>query len=164
MMLNLMTGKSDHGAANQQIYINYGAKHSQYKVPAGIEPDGWANTLNAYGGGTYTVGSYATFDEAMKVAATRMRLTGKPVGLNVWNGSHAWVMAGFTSKGDDPAVGQNFTITSVTVMAPAYGRISYDPRPGSVESMAYMRTKVTDYIEEFHFKTVWDHKFILIQP
>ena len=164
MMLNLITGNSDQSATDQQAYLTYGAAHSQYQVPSGVEPDGWANTLNTYGKGTYKVGIYSTFDEAIKVAATRLRLTGKPVGLMVNSGWHAWVMAGFTSTGDDPAISQNFNVTSVTVMAPDYGLSSYDPRPGSVESIAYMRHKLTGYVEYFNFKTVWDHKFILVQP
>ena len=91
-----------------------------------------------------------------------MRVTGKPVGLVVKEGHHAWVMAGFSSTGDDPAVDQDFTVTNITVMAPDYGTISYDPAPGSVESIAYLQSKLDGYTDDF--PTIWDRTFVIIQP
>jgi hypothetical protein len=117
-------------------------------MPVGVPVDGWANAVTHYGAGFYTYGIYSTFDDMIKSAATRMRITGKPIGLLVMEGKHAWVMAGFTSTGDDPATSQNFTVTSVTIMAPDYGTISYDPAPGSVESIAYMKTKMDGRIND----------------
>ena len=162
MMLNLVTDSSDHSAADQSAYVSYAFHHSIYVAKEGAEADGWANVLTAYGAGSYSVGAYPTFTAAIKAAATRMRLTDKPVGLIVMEGHHAWVMAGFTSTGDDPAVSQNFTVTSLTIMAPFYGGISYDPVPGSLESMSYMKTKLTPYTDDF--PTIWDHKFVIMQP
>jgi len=162
MMINLVYGNSDHASSSQSAYVTYAYYHSRYVARAGAEIDGWANALTYYGAGTYTVGAYASPDIALKAAATRMRITGKPVGLVVMEGHHAWVMAGFTSTGDDPAVSQNFTLTSVIIMAPDYGSISYDPYPGSAESLAYMRTKLTGYTDDY--PTIWDHQFAIIQP
>jgi hypothetical protein len=163
MMLNLVTGASDHSSANQGTYVSYAINHSIYVAKsAGAEGDGWANALTAYGAGKYSITGYPTVAAALKAAATRMRVTGKPVGLVVMEGHHAWVMAGFTSSGDDPSVSQNFTLTSVIIMAPDYGSISYDPAPGSAESMSYMATKLTGYTDDF--PTIWDHQFVIIQP
>jgi len=162
MMLNLVTGSSSHSAANQRTYVSYAFHHSIYVAKEGAEADGWANVLTAYGAGSYSVGAYPTFAAAIKAAATRMRLTDKPVGLIVMEGHHAWVMAGFTSTGDDPAVSQNFTVTTLTIMAPFYGGIRYDPVPGSLESMAYMQTKLTPYTDDF--PTIWDHQYVIMQP
>ena len=163
MMLNLVGGASDHSSANQGTYVSYAIGHSIYVAKSpGAEGDGWANALTAYGTGSYSISGYPTMAAALKAAATRMRITGKPVGLVVMEGHHAWVMAGFASSGDDPALSQNFTLTSVTIMAPDYGSISYDPAPGSVESIAYMRTKLTGYTDDF--PTIWDGKFAIIEP
>ena len=148
MMLNLVTGASDHSSANQSAYYHYGYTHSVWHMPVGVPVDGWANAVKHYGAGLYTYGVYSTFDDMIKSAATRMRITGKPIGLLVMEGKHAWVMAGFTSVGDDPATSQNFTVTSVTIMAPDYGTISYDPAPGSVESIAYMKTKMNGHVND----------------
>jgi hypothetical protein len=162
MMINLITGRADHSSANQGAYLNYAYSHSRYKAKAGAEVDGWANAVTYYSGVPYQVSAYPTFTAAMKAAATRMRLTDKSVGLVVMEGHHAWVMAGFTSTGDDPAVSQNFTLTSVTIMAPDYGRISYDPVPGSVVSLAYMQGKLTGYTDDF--LTIWDHQYVIVNP
>jgi len=162
MMLNLIGGGSDHASANQGAYVTYAYYHSRYVARAGAEIDGWANALTAYGAGVYAVGAYSSPDIALRAAATRMRITGKPVGLVVMEGHHAWVMAGFTSTGDDPATSANFTLTSVIIMAPDYGTISYDPAPGYAGSLAYMRTKLTGYTDDF--PTIWDHQFAIIAP
>jgi hypothetical protein len=162
MMINLMTGAADHSTANQQVYITYAFNHSRYVARAGSEIDGWANAVTHYSGVAYQVTAYPNYTAALKAAATRMRLTDKPVGLVVMEGHHAWVMAGFTSTGDDPAVSQNFTLTSLTIMAPDYGRISYDPVPGTVVSIAYMGGKLTGYTDDF--PTIWDHQYAIINP
>jgi hypothetical protein len=52
-----------------------------------------------------------------------MRETGRPVGLLVWHGAHAWVLHGFEASADplrDPAA----TITAVYVSDPWYPRAS----------------------------------------
>jgi hypothetical protein len=162
MMLNLVTGASDHAAANQGTYMSYAYSHSRYVARAGAEGDGWANATTAYGAGFYSIVAYTSFDAAIKAAATRMRVTGKPVGLIVMEGHHAWVMAGFTSTGGDPAVSQAFTVTSLTIMASHYGSLSYDPAPGYVASLDYMRTNLTPYTDDY--PTIWDGGFVVMQP
>jgi hypothetical protein len=162
MMINLITGGTSRGGADQYTYVSYAYYHSRYVARIGAEVDGWANALTHYGGGTYTVGAYGTFDEAIKVAATRMKITGKPVGLVSMEGHHAWVMAGFTSTGGDPSVSRDFTVTSVTVMAPFFGSIAYDPAPGAAVSMGYLSTRITPYTDDF--RTIWDGKYVIIQP
>ena len=162
MMLNLVTGGASHSGTSQGTYVSYAYYHSRYVAKAGAELDGWANAATHYGAGTYVAAVYPTADTALKAAATRMRITGKPVGLVVMEGHHAWVMAGFTSVGDDPAQSQNFSLTSVIVMAPDYGSISYDPAPGSAESIAYMKTRLTPYTDDF--PTIWDGQFAIIAP
>jgi hypothetical protein len=162
MMLNLVTGASDHAAANQGTYMSYAYGHSRYVARAGAEGDGWASATTAYGAGFYSIVAYTSFDAAIKAAATRMRVTGKPLGLIVMEGHHAWVMAGFTSTGSDPAVSQAFTVTSLTIMASHYGSLSYDPAPGYVASLDYIRTKLTPYTDDY--PTIWDGGFVVMQP
>ncbi|HEX7613550.1 MAG TPA: hypothetical protein VF371_12325, partial [Candidatus Limnocylindrales bacterium] len=162
MMLNLVTGASDHAAANQGTYMSYAYSHSLYVARIGAEGDGWANAATAYGAGFYRIVAYTSFDAAIKAAATRMRVTGKPIGLIVMEGHHAWVMAGFTSTGGDPAVSQAFTVTRLTIMASYYGSLAYDPAPGYVASIDYMRTKLTPYTDDY--PTIWDGGFVIIQP
>jgi hypothetical protein len=52
-----------------------------------------------------------------------MRLTGKPVGLLVWAGAHAWVMSGFKATAD-PLLTDDYTVTHVWIEDPWAGRVS----------------------------------------
>lgn len=69
-------------------------------VGAGSEPEGWAGTLNELGLGPYVVVSMRTREGAIAAAARAIRLTGRPVGLLMWRGAHAWVMSGFEATAD----------------------------------------------------------------
>jgi hypothetical protein len=75
------------------------------------------------------------YDESLRVAARAMRETGRPVGLVMWRGRHAWVMSGFTAKGD-PARDEGFRVTGVRVLDPLYphgnGTWGPSPKPNSV--------------------------------
>jgi hypothetical protein len=162
MQRNLVIGASAHDGYSQALYVAYSYLHSQYVARAGAEVDGWAATLTHLGVGFYKVGAYDTFDSAVKAAATRLRITSKPVGVVTMEGRHAWVMVGFESQGDDPAFSQSFTVTSVTVMAPLAGRLAYDPAPGVAQGVAYLTTKLTPYADDF--PTIWDGKYVIIEP
>jgi hypothetical protein len=83
----------------------------------------WAGLLNRYGYGPYGLTGYKSRQNALRNAALMMRKTGKPVGLVVWRGAHAWVMSGFTATAD-PALTRDFTVTSVWVQDPWYPRFS----------------------------------------
>lgn len=84
----------------------------------------WAGLLNRYGYGPYALDAGDTLHLALRKAAKAMRETGKPVGLVVWRGAHAWVMSGFSATAD-PALTNDFRVTAVRVQDPWY------PRPNS---------------------------------
>jgi hypothetical protein len=65
--------------------------------------------------------SLGSMQEALKVAARQMRFTGKPVGLLVWRGDHAWVMSGFKATAD-PAWTDDYEVSAVWIEDPWYGR------------------------------------------
>jgi hypothetical protein len=90
---------------------------------AGSEPEGWAASLNRLGYGPYEVRAERTRAAAIAAAARALRLTGRPVGLLIWRGAHAWVMSGFRSTAD-PADANEFTVTHVYVQDPWYPRVS----------------------------------------
>jgi hypothetical protein len=83
-------------------------------VGAGSEPEGWAGALNTLGLGPYVVVSERTREGAIAAAARAIRLTGRPVGLLMWRGAHAWVMSGFEATAD-PARTDDFVVTHVRV-------------------------------------------------
>jgi hypothetical protein len=90
---------------------------------AGSEPEGWAGSLNRLGYGPYEVRAEPTRKAAIAAAARSLRQTGRPVGLLMWRGAHAWVMSGFRATAD-PAYTEDFTVTHVYVQDPWYPRVS----------------------------------------
>jgi hypothetical protein len=90
---------------------------------AGSEPEGWAKSLNRLGYGPYEVRAERTRAAAIAAAARAIRLTGRPVGLLIRRGAHAWVMSGFRATGD-PAYTNDFAVTDIDVQDPWYPRVS----------------------------------------
>jgi len=136
-------------------------------VGLGSEPEGWAGALNQRGFGPYVVVAERTRQAAFAVAARAIRLTGKPVGLLMWRGAHAWVMSGFEATAD-PATTDDFTVTHVRVSDPWY------PRTSSTWGRARhpdARVAVADLAGSFlpwHRPTVryaeLDGRFVLVVP
>ena len=110
----------------------------------GANPRGWAQTLNEIGLGPYELVSIADYDEAMRTAAAAIRDTGRPVGLVMWRGRHAWVMSGFESIGD-PAIHADFSVTGIRVLDPLYphgsGTWGPSPEPDALLSPADLATQ-----------------------
>jgi hypothetical protein len=95
-----------------------------------------------------------------------MRVTGKPVGLLVWAGRHAWVMSGFRASAD-PLATDDFAVTHATILDPLYPRHSTrwgrSPSPGealSVKALANYfvpRRKTT-------FSGPLSGKYVIVMP
>jgi hypothetical protein len=143
MMLN-MVGPADDRSASTQLKLQNLARslspaRPDGQIRKGASVVGWSEGLNQLGAGPYTLVGAASLDEALGVAARAIRLTGKPVGLLMWQGRHAWVMSGFRASAD-PLGGSDFAVTAVTVLDPLYPRVSprwgRGPRPGEVMSVA----------------------------
>jgi hypothetical protein len=96
----------------------------------GANPFGWAQVLTESGMGPYRVVSIADYGEAVRTAARAIAETGRPVGLVMWSGRHAWVMSGFESLGD-PRQFADFSVTGVHVLDPLYpyGSGQWGPSP-----------------------------------
>ena len=121
-MLNLIRGTSDTSFARQKTLVKYAMKHDGFpnSDTGGSDATGWSNALNHYGGGgTYHVVMSTNFRRAVRHAVKALRRTGKPVGLLVMGGRHAWVLSGFDATAD-PAATNNFEVTHVYVLGPLY--------------------------------------------
>ena len=101
----------------------------------GANPRGWAQVLTEVGLGPYSVVSVATYEDTLQTAARAIAETGRPVGLVMWSGRHAWVMSGFESMGD-PAQFPEFQVTGIRVLDPLYphgsGQWGPSPEPNSL--------------------------------
>lgn len=123
MMLNIMGESNDRSAATQRK-LQVLARSLSGPKRAGFERQGasvrgWMGGLNQLGAGPYRLVGTTTLDEALRLAATAIRQTGKPVGLLVWRGRHAWVMSGFRATAD-PLKTPDFEVTAAMVLDPLY--------------------------------------------
>jgi hypothetical protein len=145
MMLNMIGPRNDRSATTQlrlqRLARTWSGKRPDGRQRKGASVRGWAAGLNLVGAGPYRVVGLSTIDEAMLTAARAMRETGKPVGLLVWRGRHAWVMSGFKATRDPMLAGAR--VTAAIVEDPlhpfgsstAWGR---SPAPGETLSIAQL--------------------------
>ncbi|CAN5578742.1 hypothetical protein BH23CHL6_BH23CHL6_00010 [soil metagenome] len=167
MMLNMIRGERDKSAARQMRYWRYARNHSRYlSSNKGADPRGWALALRHFGAGYYRMGKAPTLQASLRVAAKRMRVTGKPVGMLVAHGGHAWVMTGFEASAD-PKRTDNYRVTGVQAMGPLWpsGTLSgrrYDPGPKSWLGLRELRRKFND----FRWKKApeWDGRWMTVIP
>jgi hypothetical protein len=97
------------------------------------------------GGGTYHVVMSTNFRQAVRRAAKSMRLTGRPVGLLVMGGRHAWVMSGFDAT-RDPLGTHSWEVTAVYVLGPLYPR----EQKGYFDLPPDSRISFNDFRTPFH--------------
>ncbi len=143
MMLNMVRPGADRSASTQlklqQLARSWSGPSRTGRQRQGASVRGWAAGLTMMGGGPYRVVGLKTIGEAMLTAAKAMRTTGRPVGLLVWRGRHAWVMSGFRATRDPLLKGAK--VTSAIVEDPLYpygGSTVWgpSPRPGATLSIA----------------------------
>ena len=141
MMLNMMRPGADRTAATQGKLQTLARAWSGER-PVGFERKGasvrgWSAGLNLLGAGPYKVVGTTTIEEALLLGAQAMRKTGRPVGLLVWRGRHAWVMSGFRATGDPLVPGTS--VTAAIVEDPLYPHASSvwgrSPAPGATLSV-----------------------------
>jgi hypothetical protein len=141
-MLNIMGGNDR--SARTQLSLQKLARSLSGPTRQGFERKGasvrgWTDGLNALDAGPYRLVGTDTIDEAMRLAAISIRETGRPVGLLVWAGRHAWVMSGFQATAD-PRTTADFQVTRAIVLDPLYPHGSSQwgrsPRPREAISIA----------------------------
>jgi hypothetical protein len=152
MMLNiLLPAKNDTTVATQKKLIELarsfkrsgsspsGSSSSATTTfrPRGASGRGWALGLAKLGAGPYKIASAATFEAALELVASSIRATGRPAGIVVWHGTHAWVVSGFEATAD-PATHTAFAVTALVVMDPWYPRSTraYGASPKPMTTMS----------------------------
>jgi hypothetical protein len=125
MMINMMEpGAPDRRLSTQRRLYRLAREVSPWvEERPGASTYGWAGGLERLGYGRFVEMASGSKQGALRIAARQMRLTGRPVGLLVWEGEHAWVMSGFKATAD-PAWTDNFTVTAVWIEDPWAGRAS----------------------------------------
>lgn len=141
MMLNMIEPTDDTSVATQNR-LQVLARSLSGQRPDGLERKGasvrgWTAGLNQLGAGLYRTVGAIDLQATLKLAATSMRETNRPVGLLVWRGRHAWVMAGFTATAD-PLLTSDFEVTGVIALDPLYpyGSKAWGPSPKPREALS----------------------------
>jgi hypothetical protein len=145
MMLNMVRPGADRSASTQlklqRLARTWSGPSRTGRVRQGASVRGWAAGLTMMGGGPYRVVGLETIQEAMLTAARAMRTTGRPVGLLVWRGRHAWVMSGFRATRDPLLRGAKVTSAIVEDPLHPYGGSTVwgpSPRPGATLSIGQL--------------------------
>ena len=143
MMLNMMNPRNDHTASTQlrlqKLARAWSGPSRNGRIRQGASVRGWAMGLTLVGGGPYRVVGADSIQDALVLAARAMRKTGRPVGLLVWRGRHAWVMSGFKASKDPLLPGSKVTAAIVEDPLFPYGGSSTwgrSPRPGEALSVS----------------------------
>ena len=140
MMLNMIEPGRDRSASTQRrlqdLARTWSGKRPDGRERQGASVRGWASGLNILGAGPYRLVGETSLQNALRTAARAIATTGKPVGLLVWRGRHAWVMSGFTAT-DDPRTTMDFTVTRAIVHDPLYphGSSVWGPSPAPGASL-----------------------------
>ena len=142
MMLNMILPGADRTAATQRrlqaVARAWSGPRPDGRVRKGAGVMGWATGLTLAGAGPYRVVGLPTIGEALLVAARAIETTGRPVGLLMWRGRHAWVMSGFSATTDPLEPGAR--VTAAIVEDPLYphdsARWGPSPAPGARLSVA----------------------------
>ena len=167
MMLNMIGGRTDHSATVQKTYWRYGNDHNRYfAADMGVDPAGWVAAMGHFGAGSYSINVASHYQAGLQALAAAMRATGKPIGLFVHHGGHAWVMTGFEATAD-PLTTSNFQVTAVEVMGPLYpdgtiGGQPYDPGPRTWFSPAKLGAKFTPFRSSR--APEWNGRWIAVVP
>lgn len=164
---NIVDQQQDHTVSAQRRYFTWMRARNRYTLPlsAGVDPQGWTAGMRQYVDDRYRLVASTTFDNALRSAVKRLRLTNLPVALAVSHGNHGWVLTGFTATAD-PAKTASFKVTSVRVVGPLYGlqsRNGYDMPPDT----KLTPTQLKRYFTPWRYapqRMIWDGRYVSIQP
>jgi len=170
MMLNMIQDSDDRSAATQlelqQLARQLSGQRQDGSERQGASVRGWSAGLNILGAGPYKLVGSTTIDEALLAAAKAMRKTGKPVGLLMWRGRHAWVMSGFRATGDPLLPGAR--VTAVYVEDPLYPHGSSvwgpSPSPGGALTVEELGRQFVPRRTSNRFGSALSGKYVLVLP
>lgn len=177
MMLNITRDGANRSRRTQRQLQSLARSWSGPRPPGwgerrGANVTGWAASLVINRAGPYRVMSTDTLQGAMRLAARAIRETGRPVGLLVWRGRHAWVMSGFEATAD-PVRDPDFRVTRAYILDPLYPHGSEawgpSPKPGglvSVEAVGrqFVRRSTTSPWNRLPWASRHAGKYVLVVP
>ena len=162
-MLNLVRGTSDRSYRTQsRLYDQLRAANLYTYATKGNDVRGWARVLTAHLGASkaYADMSFTSRGPAYETIVRTMERTGRPVGIVVDAGSHAWTVVGYRYE-ETPGVAGSREILGFTVIGPL-GSPS-DPWPKKYYTVAQLNTRYTRY-HEWQRSVVWEGRYVIVAP
>jgi hypothetical protein len=162
-MLNLVKGTSDRSYATQErLYREIRAANKYRYATNGNDVRGWSRVLTARLGAdrAYNDQSFTSRSAAYAAIVTSMDRTGRPVGIVVDAGTHAWTVVGFRVSETVGVLGSR-TILGFYVVGPlGPGK---DPWPKAYYTVDQLATRFTRY-HEWQMSVVWEGKYVIVAP
>jgi len=164
-MLNLVRGTSDRSYATQARLYRELRAANKYSYPTlGNDVRGWARVLTAHlpVGKAYSDHAFSSRASAYDAIVDSMDASGRPVGIVVDRGSHAWTVVGFRVAEQLGVRGPaSRTILGFYVIGPlGAGR---DPWPKAYYTVDQLSTRFTRYHESTR-KVVWEGLYVIVEP
>ncbi len=148
IMRNMIWRFNNRGPNLQRKLWQIARTNSKYKADGGSDPYGWATATSLAGHGRYVLIAAPTMAGAVKAATKGIATTGRPAGIVVWHGTHAWVVTGFEATAD-PNQTDDYRVITVRVADPLwpYYRVPRHKiyRPGTRLYMAALATNFNSY-------------------
>ena len=91
-MRNMIWSYNNRSPILQRRLWRIARAHSRYKADGGADPFGWTTATLLAGQGRYMLVAEPTLSQAAKAVARGTRPRGRPAGIVVWHGTHAWVI------------------------------------------------------------------------
>ncbi len=166
-MRNIISKVNNRGPALQKRLWRLARANSLYKADGGADPFGWttATTLSSVYG-RYVLVAADTMTDAVNAAARGIATTGRPAGIIVWGGKHAWVVTGFEATAD-PNQTDEYRVVTIRMADPlwpyhrARARVVY--RPGMRLYMSALRRNFTAYHDSRRDPRI-EARFVTIVP
>lgn len=159
-MVNLIKGTSKRSYARQHSLYHQIRKHNRYRYrTSGNDVQGWAWALRKYTGFPYRARSYDNKTTALRAIASAIDRTGRPVGIAVHHGSHAWIVLGYKALPSATTPGAR-KILGYYVSGPL-GPRSRDPWRVRYYSMASFRKVYSRYHESTR-RVIWERRYVVV--
>ena len=168
MMLNMIKPGTDRSARTQlrlqKLAREYSGPRMCGRPRKGASVRGWVAGLNLNGGGPYRLVGTSSLNQAMRVAAIAIETTGRPVGLLVWRGRHAWVMSGFEAT-KSPTAGGRVTRAIIEDPLYPYGSKLWGPSPRPGEAIT-VREVGRQFVPRGHntWSGTFEGMYVLVVP
>ncbi len=148
IMRNMIWSFNNRGPNLQRRLWRIARANSRYTADGGADPYGWATATSLAGQGRYVLIAAPTMAGAVKAAAQGIATTGRPAGIVVWHGAHAWVVTGFEATAD-PSKTDDYRVVTVRIADPLwpYYRVNRYRiyRPGTRLYMGTLARNFTTY-------------------